>query len=109
MAYKTTVGIDECTAVQLLGPLTHVLPRHQVDHITQIKWAGKKNRSVLADAKGAGYGVIITRDRHPAQRPGRVRRHQEILPFTTSATSSGTKDPTGSARHVAQSSPRCRR
>jgi hypothetical protein len=63
------VLVDEDTAVQLLGPLAHVLPRHQVDHITRIKWAGKKDRSVLADAKGAGYDVIITKDRNQLSDP----------------------------------------
>jgi hypothetical protein len=64
------VLIDEDTAVQLLGPLAHVLPRHQVDHITRIKWAGKKDRSVLTDAKTAGYDVIITKDRNQLSDPG---------------------------------------
>ncbi len=61
--------IDEDTAVQLLAPLTHVLPQHHVDHITKIKWAGKKDRSVLADAKAAGYDVIITKDRNQLNDP----------------------------------------
>jgi hypothetical protein len=39
------VLIDEDTAVQLLGLLAHVLPRHQVDHITQINWAGRRTAS----------------------------------------------------------------
>jgi PIN like domain len=64
------VLIDEDTAVQLLGPLAHVLPRHQVDHITRIRWAGKKDRSVLADARGAGYDAIITKDRNQLSDPG---------------------------------------
>lgn len=63
------VLIDEDTAVQLLGPLAHVLPGHQVDHITQIHWAGKKDRSVLADARRAGYEVIITKDRSQLSDP----------------------------------------
>ena len=63
------VLIDEDTAVQLIGPLAHVLPRHQVDHITRISWAGKKDRSVLADAKRAGYGVMITKDRNQLSDP----------------------------------------
>lgn len=61
--------IDEDTAVQLLGPLSHVLPQHQVDHITRIKWAGKKDRNVLADAKRAGYDAVITKDRNQLSDP----------------------------------------
>jgi hypothetical protein len=64
------VLIDEDSAVQLLEPLAHVLPRHQVDHITRIRWAGKKDRSVLADSKGAGYDMIITKDRNQLSDPG---------------------------------------
>jgi hypothetical protein len=63
------VLIDEDTAVQVLGPLAHVLPQHQVDHITRINWAGKKDRSVLADAKSAGYDVLITKDRNQLSDP----------------------------------------
>lgn len=63
------VLIDEDTAVQLLGPLSHVLPRHHVEHITRIKWAGKKDRSVLADARALGYDVIITKDRSQLSDP----------------------------------------
>ncbi len=61
--------IDEDTAAQLLGPLAHVLPWHQVDHITKIKWAGKKDYSVLGDVKKAGYDVIITKDRNQLGDP----------------------------------------
>jgi hypothetical protein len=92
------VLIDEDTAVQLLGPLAHVLPRHQVDHITRIKWAGKKDRSVLTDAKGAGYDVIITKDRNQLSDPASVTRSRGQA-FTMSATGSGRKAHTGSVLH----------
>ena len=45
--------IDEDTAVQLLEPLRHVLIGHQVRHIHDLKWKGKKDRNVLPDAKNA--------------------------------------------------------
>jgi hypothetical protein len=64
------VLIDEDTAVQLIEPLRHLLIRHQVDHVTTIKWRGKKDRNVLPDAKRAGYDVIITRDRNQLMDPG---------------------------------------
>ncbi|HUY51688.1 MAG TPA: hypothetical protein VMV92_39305 [Streptosporangiaceae bacterium] len=63
------VLIDEDTAVQLIEPLRHLLIRHQVDHVSKIKWKGKKDRNVLPDAKGAGYDVIITRDRNQLMDP----------------------------------------
>lgn len=63
------VLIDEDTAVQLLEPLRHLLRRHSVDHIATINWKGKKDRSVLADARRAKYDVIITRDHNQLSDP----------------------------------------
>jgi PIN like domain len=56
------VLIDENTAVQLVGPLKHLLPRHEVVHITDINWSGKKDRPLLRDAGNRGYDVFLTRD-----------------------------------------------
>jgi hypothetical protein len=63
------VLIDEDTAVQLLQPLRHLLPQHTVDHIGTLNWKGKKDRRVYADAKAAGYDVIITRDSNQLSDP----------------------------------------
>jgi hypothetical protein len=63
------VLIDEDTAVQLLEPLRHLLRRRIVDHIATIRWKGKKDRRVLADARKAGYDVIITRDHNQLSYP----------------------------------------
>jgi hypothetical protein len=67
------VLIDEDTAVQLLEPLRHLLPRHTVDHIGTLNWKGKKDRTVYADASAAGYDVIITRDSNQLSDPGECR------------------------------------
>jgi hypothetical protein len=61
--------VDEDTAVQLIEPLRHVLHGHQVMHVSEISWKGKKDRQVLPDAKGAGYDVLITRDRAQLSDP----------------------------------------
>lgn len=63
------VLIDEDTAVQLLEPLRHLLRRHTVEHVATINWKGKKDRRVLADARGARYDAIITRDRNQLSDP----------------------------------------
>lgn len=63
------VLIDEDTAVQLLQPLRQLLLSHHVEHVTTINWASKKDRNVLADAKRAGYHVIITRDHNQLSDP----------------------------------------
>jgi hypothetical protein len=51
------VLIDEDTAVQVVGPLRHVLLGHQVTHVS------------VPDAKKAGYHVLITRDRAQLNDP----------------------------------------
>ncbi len=63
------VLIDEDTAVQVMGPLRHVLLGHQVTHVCEVSWKGKKDRQVLPDAKKAGYHVLITRDRAQPNDP----------------------------------------
>jgi hypothetical protein len=63
------VLIDEDTAVQQLKPLRHLLSRHTLDHVALINWKGKKDRSVLADARNARYDVIITRDHNQLNDP----------------------------------------
>jgi PIN like domain len=61
--------VDEDTAVQLIDPLRHVLPRHEVTHVSGISWKGKKDRQVLPDARKAGYDALITRDRAQLSDP----------------------------------------
>jgi PIN like domain len=63
------VLVDEDTPVQVLGRLRHLLIGHRVDHIHDVSWNGKKDRQVLPDAKGAGYHVLITRDRAQLSDP----------------------------------------
>jgi hypothetical protein len=60
--------VDEDTAVQVLEPLRHVLLGHQVEHVSDISWKGKKDRQVLPD-KNAGYDVLVTRDRAQLSDP----------------------------------------
>jgi PIN like domain len=55
--------IDEDTAVQLVEPLRHVLLGHDVAHVAELAWKGKKDLRVLPDAKNAGFNALITRDR----------------------------------------------
>jgi hypothetical protein len=56
------VLIDEDTAMQLLSPQRRVLLGHDVHHVTDVGWSGKKDEPVLLDAGGAGYHVLLTRD-----------------------------------------------
>jgi hypothetical protein len=55
--------IDEDTAVQIIEPLRHVLLGHEVAHVAELSWKGKKDLRVLPDAKNAAFHALITRDR----------------------------------------------
>lgn len=47
--------VDEDTAVQIVGPLRHVLFGHDVVHVSELSWKGKKDLRILADAMNAGF------------------------------------------------------
>ena len=64
--------VDEDTAVQVVDVLRHLLPGHQVDHITQLNSSGTKDRHVLRDAASTGYDVFITKDRNQLNDPGEL-------------------------------------
>lgn len=61
--------VDENTAVQLLAPLRYVLPQHQVDHVTEVKWSGKKDVQLLLDAARKAYDVLLTKDGRQLEDP----------------------------------------
>jgi hypothetical protein len=54
--------LDEDVPVQLLQPLRHLLPGHQVDHTEQLGWKGKKDRLLLPDARRRRYDALLTND-----------------------------------------------
>ena len=49
---------DEDTAVQIMEPLRHVLLGHEVAHVSELSWKGKKDLRVLPDAKNAGFHAL---------------------------------------------------
>lgn len=61
--------LDEDCPHPMLNVLQHVLPRHTVHHVTELKWSGKKDIHVLADAKRHRYDVIVTNDRAQLDDP----------------------------------------
>jgi len=54
--------LDEDVPVQLAEPLRRLLREHQVDHVQDLGWKGKKDRFLLPDASGKGYDALITND-----------------------------------------------
>jgi len=54
--------LDEDVPVQLLEPIRHLLPGHQVDHVEGIGWKGKSDRFLLSDAAHRGYEAFVTND-----------------------------------------------
>jgi PIN like domain len=65
--------VDENSPVQLVMVLSHLLPKHKVDHVTTIGWSGKKDIPLLADAAGKGYEVFLTRDGRQLENPDETR------------------------------------
>jgi hypothetical protein len=61
--------IDEDTAVQLVEPLQHLLLGHEVMHVAELQWKGKKDLRILPDAKNAGFHALITKDRSQLNDP----------------------------------------
>ncbi|MGH3772657.1 MAG: hypothetical protein ACRDRW_14900 [Pseudonocardiaceae bacterium] len=54
--------LDEDVPVQLVEPLRRLLREHQVDHVQDLGWKGKKDCFLLPDASGKGYDALITND-----------------------------------------------
>ncbi|MGH3799529.1 MAG: DUF5615 family PIN-like protein [Pseudonocardiaceae bacterium] len=54
--------LDEDVPVQLVEPLRRLLRQHQVDHVQDLGWKGKKDHFLLPDASGKGYDALITND-----------------------------------------------
>jgi hypothetical protein len=54
--------VDENAPFPLMPPLRHVLRDHEVTHVTELKWAGKKDIPILRDAAGRGFEAFITKD-----------------------------------------------
>jgi hypothetical protein len=62
---------DQDVPVPVLAPLRHLLQAagHEVDHVNDLRWAGKKDRPLFADAKGRGYDCILTNDSNQLNDP----------------------------------------
>ncbi|WP_333770154.1 hypothetical protein [Streptomyces sp. IBSBF 2435] len=65
--------VDENSAVHLVSLLAHLLPRHKIDHVTQIGWSGKKDIPLLSDAASKGYDVFLTRDGRQLENPDETK------------------------------------
>ena len=65
--------VDENAPVQLVALLTHLLPKHTVEHVALIGWSGKKDVALLADAAGKGYDVFLTRDGRQLENPDETK------------------------------------
>ncbi|MQY15443.1 hypothetical protein SRB5_56250 [Streptomyces sp. RB5] len=61
--------IDENVPVQVLEMLRRLLPKREVWHVSEIKWAGKKDLALLPDAAKKGFGAFLTRDARQLEDP----------------------------------------
>lgn len=55
---------DQDVPVPVVEPLRHLLirDRHVVHHVSELGWAGKKDRPLLMDAKRRKYDALLTND-----------------------------------------------
>ena len=61
--------IDENVPVQMLEVLRWLLPEHEVRHVSEIKWAGKKDLALLPDAAKKGFEAFLTKDGRQLEDP----------------------------------------
>jgi hypothetical protein len=61
--------IDENVPVQMLEMLRRLLHEHEVRHVSEIKWAGKKDLALLPDAAKRGFEAFLTKDGRQLEDP----------------------------------------
>ncbi|MET8331190.1 DUF5615 family PIN-like protein [Streptomyces sp. NPDC005181] len=61
--------IDENVPVQVLEMLRRLLPGHEIKHVSEIKWAGKKDLALLPDAARKGFDAFLTKDARQLEDP----------------------------------------
>ncbi|HSS68521.1 MAG TPA: hypothetical protein VLK34_08210 [Nocardioidaceae bacterium] len=54
--------LDEDVPKEVLAPIRHLVAPHQVDHVDDLRWKGKKDRFLLMDAGKRGYHAFVTND-----------------------------------------------
>ncbi|SRR6266566_1970403 len=54
--------LDEDVPIQVLALLDRVLKPHEVHHVQRIRWKGKGDLFLFADAAARGYNVLLTND-----------------------------------------------
>ncbi len=54
--------LDEGVPRPLLSALRRVLPEHDVEHLDELRWKGKKDVHLLVDAAGRGFDALLTND-----------------------------------------------
>jgi hypothetical protein len=61
--------IDENVPVQMLDMLRRLLPGHEVRHVSEIRWSGKKDNALLPDAARRGFQAFLTKDGRQLEIP----------------------------------------
>jgi len=54
--------LDEDVPIQALDLLDRVLEGHEVHHVERIRWKGKRDPFLFADAAAQGYDLLLTND-----------------------------------------------
>lgn len=61
--------LDEDVPFQVLEILRRVLQGHDVDHVQVLRWKGKKDAFLIADAAARGYNLLLTNDHKQLSDP----------------------------------------
>ena len=66
------VLLDENVPFPATAVLRQTLRAHQVFHVEDLGWKGKKDRFLLADASNEGFHAIVTRDLDQLSDPAEI-------------------------------------
>lgn len=61
--------LDEDVPVQVIEILRRVLQGHEVNHVEALRWKGKKDAFLVADAAAKGYDLLLTNNRRQLSDP----------------------------------------
>lgn len=78
------VLVDEGMPVQVLSPL-RLNKQHEFDHIDELKWKGKHDIQLFADAAARSYDAVLTLDLDQLDSAEESRSHP-LQPLTPNFT-----------------------
>lgn len=68
------VLLDEHVPVQVIELVAHLLLPHEVKHVHDVGWDGKKDKFLVVDAANRGFQVLVTNDRNQLNDPEELKK-----------------------------------